>query len=592
MNIFNRKNRENNKKQKKSVLVRIFKDWTMPNIKYIIFIAIMSILVGLSEGAIIWVMKHFLDEGLVGKNIDKINILVLCLISAYLLKNIILYIIGRVSAVLNLRLGRQIRLRLLNKLLKMNIPYFHSTASGTLQNIYFQFSGSVGSLAVNPIINIIKDGITVVFMMGAMIWLSPSLSLVLILVTPLIFIPMLKAVKKLRNLSKEIMTQNNTFQGKINETFLAIDLVKNYQTEDFEMKKQKKMENLLYKINLKREFITAKIKPLTEMSIGLGIGYVLYMGGINIAKGTITIGDFIAFILATQTAFMPLKRVINTIVMLQQQIVLSEGYYKILDTNTDMPEACRTIETDAPLPIEFKNVSFSYPKQEDDKYSLNKVSFTFEPNKSYAIVGFSGSGKSTMFKLLMNWYDEYKGSIKVGGVPLKNIKPTNLSQMITLVSQDNFIFRDSIMDNIKYSKISSSNSNVIEASKKAEMHDFISTLPKKYNAEINMNTLSGGQKQRIEIARAILKDSPILLFDEPTSSLDSSTEKKIFGSLKKITKNKTVIIIAHRLSTIQDVDCILVMNQGKIVEQGSHMDLIKLDGLYSKLSSLQKTTLV
>ena len=360
---------------------------------------------------------------------------------------------------------------------------------------------------------------------------------------------------------------------------------KAYDCENFEISRMKKIIENVFIMGKKMSRISLIASPFVETLGGIGVAAVIWYGGMQVIEGTTTPGAFFSFFTAMLMAYRPLKSVSGMNSGVQLGLASLTRIYTMLDKKPEIVDKPNAIKIDIKKvkgDINFDNVSFSYI---DDKLALDKINLSIPAGKTTALVGHSGGGKSTIMSMILRFYDPSSGSIKLDNHDIRDLTISSLRSSMSVVNQEVMLFDDTIIENIRYGKENATKEQIIEAAKMAEADQFIQELPDKYETKVGQNgiRLSGGQRQRIAIARAILYNSPILLLDEATSALDPISEKLIKDALAKLMKNKTSIVIAHRLSTVMHADKIVVISNGKIVEEGTHKTLLKKNGAYAKL---------
>lgn len=390
--------------------------------------------------------------------------------------------------------------------------------------------------------------------------------------------------KRLRKISKNIQSELGGLSSILSQTFRGIRLVKAYRMEDYEIDKTAKSIHKVRDLNVKSAQISSISTPVNEIIVGIIFAAIIIYGGYEVIAGRSSPGQLASFIAAFTLAYEPMKKLAKLNNSLQMGLGATERVFSMIDkvgTISDKENAI-VLSTKKPV-IEFKSVCFSYDK--DDVKALSNVSFTARPGEVSALVGPSGGGKSTIINLIPRFYDITKGSIKIDGKDVRELTLESLRSHIALVSQDITIFNDSIYENILYGDPKASKNDVIRAAKTAAAHEFIEGLEQGYDTIVGESgiKLSGGQKQRISIARAILRDAPILLLDEATSALDNESEKLVQDALRQLQKGRTTLVIAHRLTTVQDADQIIVLDSGRIIERGTHKELIKYKGVYAQM---------
>jgi len=412
---------------------------------------------------------------------------------------------------------------------------------------------------------------------------SLELSLVAFIGFPLAVYPIYKLGRKLRNLSFKNQEMAGKFNSQMSDTLQYSKLVKAYHCEEFEVKRMSLIIDSIYKMGKKLSRISLISSPFVESLAGFGVAAVIWYGGHQVISGATTPGAFFSFFTAMMMAYRPLKAVSGMNSSVQMGLASASRLYALLDEKPkifDKPNAIDLKEVKGD--VEFENVQFSY---DENKITLDNLNFKVKAGQSVALVGHSGGGKSTIMSMILRFYDPNSGSIKLDGHNISDLTLKSLRSSMSVVNQEVMLFDDTILEYIRYGKVDATEEQILKAAKMAEADEFIQELPEKYHSRVGQNgiRLSGGQRQRIAIARAILYDAPILLLDEATSSLDPISEKLIKDALNSLMKNRTSIIIAHRLSTIIHCDKIIVIANGRVIEEGSHKELLEKNGAYSNL---------
>ncbi|HOO45665.1 MAG TPA: ATP-binding cassette domain-containing protein, partial [Deltaproteobacteria bacterium] len=416
-----------------------------------------------------------------------------------------------------------------------------------------------------------------------------KLALIAMVVFPVLVYPVYSFGQKLKRFSTKSMKVMGDVMSILDEAISGIRIVKTYNMQDYEMKRFNIENRRYYRNWMRRMAIRAVSTPLMEIIAGISIAFLLWYGGKRVMTGVMTPGEFSAFIAALAMLYAPIRRLNNINIIIQEGIAAARRVFDLLDTRPEIVDKEGAMVLDhARGDITYNEVSFSYDTSKEE-YALNDISFRIHPGQKIALVGESGSGKTTITNLLPRLFDVTSGQVLVDGHDIRDLTVHSLRANIAMVTQEMVLFNDSIKANISYGTSDATMDMVIHAAKSANAHEFIMDMPDGYDTRVGEAgvRLSGGQRQRICIARAIIKDAPILILDEATSSLDTESEREVQSAMDKLMKDKTTLIIAHRLSTIIGADRIMVLNKGEIVEQGTHEELLKKNGYYTRLHALQ-----
>lgn len=585
-----------------NLLIRITKEYVSP-IKYkFVFSIILTTLASACISYKAYLMKPAIDKMFIEKNISQLYVIPLELLAVSFILSMFNYCHGLIMSKINQDITASLRERLLRIIVKKDISYFQMRTSPLIISYFNDLNGIMDT--INLILNtLIKQLITIIALVILMIYQNGLLSLLAMSGFSLIIVPTIRITKRIKKLMKTNINGWQMLCRDIGEDIDNIKIIKTNNKEDFEIARKTADINDLRRLNIKIARKSLLSEPMMEIVSTIGLGLVLIFGGWSVINNKMTTGEFFAFIAALLSVYKPARAFSGINIKIQNAILLATRMYKLFDDANEVKEKENpVILQNINGNLEFKDVSFKYKEnlqknvdivdensKLSDKIALNNISLDMRSGYSYALVGHSGSGKSTIFNLINRFYDPISGDIFLDGVNLKDLSFESLYKAISVVDQDVKLFNTTILENIKYSRPEATDEEVIEAAKMANAHEFIETMEDGYNSIIGPNgaMLSGGQKQRISIARALLKNAPILLLDEPTSALDPVSEKLIQDALQKLMKNKTTIIIAHRLSTIVNCDCIFVLENGKLVEQGNHEELIAKNGIYKNLCEKQ-----
>ena len=538
--------------------------------------------VAASQLAFTLLLGPIIDEAFVGNSSEGLLWIPLTIAAIFIVRSIGsflgLYYIGSIGQ----RIVKVLRTEMHEKLLYFPSSYYDSVTLGsTLSKFTFDVE-RVSGAASKSIPILVRDTLTVIFLLGLMFYLSWKLTCILLISAPLVYFVIRYATLRFRKLSHRIQTSTGDISTRIEESISAQALVKLFTAENEEINRFELINEKNRRNQTKFVAIKAINTPLVQMIVGMAFAVVIYVAFMPSVKGDLTAGSFASFVAAVMGMLNAARKLTTINQILQAGIAASESVFKFVDQPSQLDEG-RVELTSCRGEVEFNHVSFQYPSKPD--VVLADVSLSAKSNQMIAFVGKSGSGKSSVVKLIPRFYEIQSGDIKIDGHLIEDISLNSLRKNISMVSQDVVLFNDTIENNIAYAMPDKTRQEVIKAAQQAHAAEFIDKLPENYDTNIGDKgvLLSGGQRQRIAIARALLKDAPILILDEATSSLDSESEYHIQAALDELRKQRTTFVIAHRLSTIESADKIYVMDHGKVVEQGSHAELVQKDGEYANL---------
>ncbi len=575
-------------KDYKKYLFRILKEVIWPYKLIILFNIVLMIIIAGTNSFQAYLIQPAVDQSLFNTANNAILLQIPILIFVVTLgKGIATYYNTVISASLAARMTNDMRYRLFRKFIESDITYFNnSSASRMMSNIVNDINGMMG--AINLILSgVFKNFFSVIFLFGVMLFMNYKLTLISLIGVPLAAYPIVLVYRKINKYMVRNQQQLELFTVLMDDSLRAIRVVKSYNAEEFESKKVKKSLDGLYKLAWRISRISNIPSPLNESLIGIGTAGVLFYGGTLVMDGHATPGSFFAFFAALMMAYKPMKSIGNINVQLHICLICAGRVFGLLDTKAHVVDKPDAIEMkNVKGNIEFENVNFSYNSSDT---VINGLSFKAEAGKKYALVGHSGGGKSTIMNLLLRFHDVTSGSVKIDGNDVRDITQKSLRDAVAYVGQDVQLFDDTVIENIRYGKQDATEEEIIEAAKIAEAHEFILKLEGGYHSRVGQNgqKLSGGQRQRIAIARAVLKNAPVLLLDEATSALDTTSEHAVKNALHNLMEGRTTIAIAHRLTTVKNSDKIIVISHGRIIEEGSHEELISRNGEYANLYSKQ-----
>jgi len=489
------------------------------------------------------------------------------------------------------RVGRgvvhSLRTVLFNHMLTLPSNYYDGESTGRLiSRVIFDVDQVTGA-ATKALTTLIQDGLTVIFLMGYLIYLDWTLTLIFLALAPVIGGLVAFASRFFRKYSKRIQQSVGSVTQVTNESINAYREVRTFGGKEFESARFNKASEYNRKQALKFSLTTAINVPLNQQIIALGLGFMVYMMFDRVLNQTMGAGEFMTFITAASLIAKPLRSLTDINSVIQKGVVGAESIFTVLDTESEIDSGEKVLDR-AKGDVQIKDLSFKYPSS--DGWILKSLNAEAQAGKTYALVGRSGSGKTTLMSLLPRFYQAQQGSITLDGNNIEELTLASLRRNVSIVSQQVVLFNCSVLDNIAYGELSDKpRDQVIAAAKAAHADEFIIQMSDGYDTVIGDNgvLLSGGQRQRIAIARAILKDSPVLILDEATSALDTESERHIQSAMEEVMKGRTTFVIAHRLSTIENADQIWVMDKGEIIERGNHSELMIANGAYANLHTLQ-----
>ena len=533
--------------------------------------------------------NYFISQKII--NDGEINVLFfICLLSLslFFFKNLFRYLASYVITFLRTGIVKDLRDKLYHKIVELPISYFTEKRKGDIIARMTSDVQEVENSILTSIETIVREPLTVLISITIMLFMSLKLTLFVFILLPVSGFIISSISKKLKANSAKAQTETGNFLSFIEETLTGLRIIKSFNAESVIAKKFNSSTQNFRKLMTSVFHRQTLASPMSEFLGSATIIAILWYGGAEVINKTSTLDSskFLGYILLFYTVLNPIKLITTTFYNIQKGEASAERIMTVLNTENsiiDRPNAI--IKEKLENKIEFKNISFKYKNE----YVLKDFSLTINKGQTVALVGQSGSGKSTLANLITRFYDVNKGEVLIDGENIKDITKKSLRDLMGIVSQDSILFNDTIANNIKLGAQNATDTAILEAAKIANADEFIQNLPQKYNTNIgdSGNTLSGGQKQRLSIARAVLKNPPIMILDEATSALDTESEQLVQVALEKMMQNRTSLVIAHRLSTIQKADIIVVMKKGKIVEQGKHEELLTKKGEYFKLVSMQ-----
>jgi len=524
--------------------------------------------------------------------ISTVSAVCVALIAVFSAKNISLYIKNITLSIVQYRLIRDLRNKLYSHFHYLSLSYFNKNKSGELTAVLVNDIDNMRNSLSIMFQKLFVEPINIIILMSLLFIVSTKLALIALLIIPVSGIIIFGISHSIRRRSARSQAQLAGMTSMIAETIGSMRIVKAFATKAFEINRFAKETQKYYKLMLRRDRLRFVSSPVSETFGATIAALLLWVGARDVLViESISSEDFLRFILLLFSLFQPLKNLTNVVNELQNGLASADRVFAIMDIKSDIQDVDNAVElNDLKNTLSFDNVSFSYGDEKDKV--LNNINFQINKGEILALVGPSGAGKSTLVDLIPRFYDTLSGSIKIDGKDIKELKINSLRSLMGIVTQETFLFDDSVKANIAYGVENISDDKIKDAAIAANAHEFIKELPDGYNTIIGERgvSLSGGQKQRIAIARAIVKNPPILILDEATSSLDSESEKHVQSAIENLMSERTVFVIAHRLSTVHNANKILVLENGQIVQEGKHDELVNIDGLYKQLHKMQFRT--
>jgi len=545
------------------------------------------ILVAGTTAANAWLMKPVIDRIFVEKDMRMLIIIPLAVVCLAVTKAFASYGQSVLMKYIGQRVITDMQLHLYEHLLESDVSLFQKHSSGKLLSRFSNDIQVIRRSIANILTNTIKESFTMVFLIGVMLYQSVTLSLIAFTAFPIAILPMLRLSRRMRKVATNTQEELGDFTARLDDTFQGIRVVKAYGREEYEVGKAREFMNKIFNLYFKAAKIESASPPVMEMLSGFSVALVIWYGGSQVVHGHTTPGAFFSFITALLMAYKPSKSMSGLNSSIQEGLASVRRYFAVIDDKpkvVDRPGAVKF--TPKSGEIIFDNIDFSYSEERE---ALKNLSLHVPSGKRVALVGESGSGKSTIMNLILRFYDASKGSISIDGSDITHLQIKSLREQIAFVNQETILFDDTVRANIAYGRPDATEEEIIAASYAAAAHDFIVELPQGYDTLIGQHgmRLSGGQRQRLTIARAMLKNAPILLLDEATSSLDPVSEHQIQLALERLMKGRTTVVIAHRLSTVVHADLIYVIGGGRVIESGTHKELLDKNGEYTRLFNRQ-----
>lgn len=569
------------------VIYRRLLGYVKPYWKVFLVAGLALMVVASTEAAFAYFLKPMMDGTFVERDPQVIKLTPYVLVAIFLVRGIATYLSGYWMAWAARRVIKQLRTEMFERLLRLPVSFYDSIASGSLLSKLIYDVEQVARATTDVITILVRDTLTVIVLLILMFYHSWQLALILLIGTPLIAQVINVINRRFRRYSSRLQTSMGDVTQIAEEAIEGQRVVKTFGGEQYELERFEKSNEDNRRLNMKLESTSAASVPVIQLIAAIGAAVVLYFALQQVSEKSLSPGTFMSFVAAMMMLLAPMKRLTKITANLQRGIAAADSIFTFIDTPAEVDEGKRELQRSAGA-VSYSDVHFSY--RADKGEVLKGVSFDVEPGQSIAFVGRSGSGKSTLVSLLARFYDITAGKILIDGHDIREFPLSVLRDQISLVSQHITLFNDTIANNIAYGRLEGSSREAITAAADAaHAMEFIRELPDGLDTIVGENgvLLSGGQRQRLAIARALLKDAPILILDEATSALDTESERHIQAALEELMQNRTTLVIAHRLSTIENADRILVMDKGTVVESGRHDELLAQNGSYAALYNMQ-----
>ena len=576
----------------KEIFKRLFNTKISKYFNKLIFALILSIIVAASTSATAWLLDPAIKKIFVDKSQSMLYLIPLGIILAFTSKGISLYLARSTTIKVGYDVTKDLQHDMTQSILMSDTYRLEDKHSAKFISNFLFDTTQLRDLVSFAMLNLMKDSLTLIALLSLMFYQNWRLAIFALFMIPFAVFISRKLGKRMNKASRQAQEKSENLSKFLSEILKNSKIIKIYQKENFEFKRTyaaiSEMIDKLKKIAI----ITIQATPIMEILTGFIIAGFIYYSGYMVSKGQIEINNFFSFLAAMMLAYQPIRSLASINIAINQGLAATKRIFDVIDTEVTVKDKINAKKLELEnANIKFENVYFAYPNTKEK--AVKNINLDIKGGSIVALVGHSGAGKSTIFNLLPRFYNLEEGKISIDNQNISNVSINSLRKNISLVSQDIILFDDTITSNISYSNPNASKEQIINASKFAAAHSFISNLTKQYDTIIGEDgvKLSGGQKQRISIARAILKDSPIILLDEATSSLDSESESQVQNAIMNLTKNKTTIVIAHRLSTIMRADKIFVLKNGEIVDQGKHNELLNSSAIYKNLYNKQIETI-
>lgn len=534
------------------------------------------------------IMKPLLDEGFTGLKPYYMWLIPLSVVGIMLVRGIAAYASNYLLALVANNMLRNLRTEMFERLLQLPDSKFKEGDTGRLLNRFTIDAGTLTNVATEVITVLVREILTIVALIAVLLYMSWQLTLIVFIMLPLAYITARIISKRLRRINRGALDMNAELTRVVGESIDGQRVVKLFNGYQRESDRFLYVNGRIRRFAMRAASASAALSPITQFFISIAVAAVISVALYQANSKGLTVGGFAAFMAALVQLFDPIRRLANMAGTVQKMLTAAESVFALIDEKPEVDEGSRTLTAPITGKIEFRQISHRYPNQ--DHLTINNVSFTIEPGQTVALVGRSGSGKSSLANMLPRFVIPTEGEILIDDVPASELALLSLRQYQSFVSQEVVLFEGTIRDNVAYGAYESvSDEQVWDALAAANLDQFVRSMPLGLDTQVGEKAghLSGGQRQRLAIARALIKNAPILVLDEATSALDNESERQVQQSLERLMSNRSTLVIAHRLSTVQKADRILVLDEGQIIESGSHTELIAQGGVYASLYQMQ-----
>ncbi|MDO9109806.1 MAG: lipid A export permease/ATP-binding protein MsbA [Desulfatirhabdiaceae bacterium] len=552
-----------------------------------LFLAMLCMLVmAAATSATAFLVKPVLDDIFFNKNVHMLTLIPVAVIVIYLLRGFGMYGQEYFMSYVGQGIIRRLRNMLYDHIQDLPLSFFHEEKTGVLMSRITNDVNIIKSMVSTAVTSVLRDCFTIIGLTGVIFYRDWKLALYAIIILPVAFLPIVQFGRRVRRISTGCQESMADLSSFLHETFSGNKIVKAFGMESYEKQRFHEKTHTLFQLEMKAVIARSLSSPIMEFLAGLGIAFIIWYGGYRVISGESTAGTFFSFMAAVLMLYDPVKKMSNLNNSIQEGLAAADRAFDIIEKKSDIQQIDHPVEIPfRPHAVSFENVGFRY----DETQVLKHINLTVKAGEILALVGMSGGGKTTLVNLIPRFYDITDGVIRVDETDIREASLKSLREQIAIVTQEPILFNDTIGNNIAYGNPLAPFADIVAAAKAAFAYDFIKRLPRQFDTSIGElgSRLSGGEKQRLCIARALLKNAPILILDEATSSLDSESEMLVQKALENLMKGRTTFVIAHRLSTIGYASRIIVIVNGEIIEQGSHEDLMARQGEYHKLYEMQ-----